>query len=225
MTVSVVIRTQNEAKWLERCLVGVLNQDHTDLEVIVVDSGSTDGTIDIAKRHPVRLLHYDGPYFPGRSLNMGAKASKGDYIAFLSAHCIPVNDKWIERLLINFMEPEVAGVYGRQEPLPDSSAIDKRDLWTVFGKERRVQLKDYFFHNANSMVRRSDWSAVPFDETLPSIEDQAWAKAMTTKCRAIIYEPHASVHHFHGIHQNLDKDRAERVVKVIQLLKDDGGAW
>ncbi len=229
MQVSVVIRTKDEADWIGRCLFAVCNQDHPNFDVIVVDSGSTDDTIGVVERFVersgVKLVHYSGKYFPGKALNMGAENTSGELIAFLSAHCIPLNDKWLERLAVCFADPEIGGVYGRQEPLPDSTDIDKRDLWTVFGKESKIQKKDYFFHNANSMVRRELWRQTPFDETLLSIEDQAWAKAIIAMGYGIQYEPHASVHHYHGIHQNLDDDRAERVVKVIDLLKKSGEIW
>lgn len=225
MNISVIIRTKNEEEWLRRCLTGVTNQDYPNVETIVVDSGSSDRTLEIVKKFDVKLLHYKGIYLPGKALNMGVTHSKGELVAFLSAHCIPLNDKWLERLAACFHDPLVAAAYGRQEPLPDSSATDKRDLWTVFGKEARIQKKDYFFHNANSMIRRDVWNKIKFDETLPSIEDQAWAKKVIALDRTILYEPHASVYHHHGIHQGLEKKRAERVVKVIDLLKRSGDPW
>ena len=111
-------------------------------------------------------------------------------------------------------------MYGRQLPLPDSHAFDKRDLWTTFGVERRVQQSDYFFHNANSMIRRADWARVGFDETISGVEDRDWARRMLARGRRIVYEPLAAVYHHHGIHQGLDPQRAERVVKVIQMIGD-----
>jgi len=83
-------------------------------------------------------------------------------VAILSGHCIPANERWLLRFSANFSKPSIAGVYGRQEPLPDSTAFDKRDLWTTFGRDRRTQRHDHFFHNANSMIRARclDGSAV-----------------------------------------------------------------
>ncbi|MEO5356723.1 MAG: glycosyltransferase [Nitrospirae bacterium YQR-1] len=222
MIASVIVRTYNEGQWIRRCLVALQNQDCEDFEIIVVDSGSTDNTIEIVNQFDVKLLRVEGRYFPGKSLNAGISNSSGRYAAILSAHCIPLNDKWLQRMLVCFAEPNIACVYGMQEPLPDSDPFDKRDLWTVFGKEKKIQKKDYFFHNANSMIKRDIWENLRFDETLPSLEDQAWAKQVINQGYYIMYEPNASVYHFHGIHQGRDEKRADRVVKVIELLKQDG---
>ncbi len=222
MEVSVIIRTKNEVAWIERVLKALMYQDYNDREIIVVDSGSTDGTQDIVRKYKeVRLLDYKGRYFPGKAINLGISNSSGRYIALLSAHCIPLNDKWIERLLVDFLEgDDIAAVYGRQEPLPDSSLFDKRDLWTVFGIEKRIQREDYFFHNANSMIRRDIWEEVKFDESLESLEDQKWAQDVTAKGYAIVYEPHASVYHYHGIHHGYNLERAKRVVNAIEKIKN-----
>ena len=71
---------------------------------------------------------------------------------------------------------EVAGVYGRQQPMSFSSDNDKRDLVTVFGLDKKTQKKDPFFHNANSMFRRDIWNEIPFDEEVTNIEDRVWGK-------------------------------------------------
>jgi glycosyltransferase involved in cell wall biosynthesis len=105
----------------------------------------------------------------------------------------------------------------RQLPLIDSHPFDKRDLWTTFGIERRVQRVDHFFHNANSMIRRSVWEVVPFDEDISGVEDRDWARRVIASGYCTAYEPLAAYHH-HGIHQGRDPARAERVVRVIQMI-------
>lgn len=225
MTISVVIRTRNEEKWLGRCLEALSHQKVSGLEVIVVDSGSTDHTLEIAKRYGCRLVQLEPDDFTyGRALNLGIRTSRKDHdhVAILSAHCIPLNDQWVERLFINFTEDEIAACYGRQEPLPDSDIFDKRDLWTTFGLDRRLQVKDFFFHNANAMIQRKVWERFPFDETLSGVEDRAWAKQVIDQGYKIVYEPEASVYHYHGIHQGRDSARCERVVKVIEWIHNGG---
>lgn len=219
--ISVVIRTKNEEQWIGRCLDAVFQQEGLEFEVIVVDNESVDDTVRIAKQFDCRLLTISEQEFSyGRSLNLGISAARQNLIAILSGHCIPAHDRWLWRLALAFAKPEVAGVYGRQEPLPDTSDLDKRDLWTAFGLERRVQTQDYFFHNANSMIRHEIWERVPFNEDLSGVEDREWAKRVLELGYKIVYEPAASVYHFHGINHGQDERRAARVVRVIELLKN-----
>lgn len=217
--ISVIIRTRNEEEWIRRCLFAITNQDYEEIEVIIVDHNSTDKTLNIAREFDCRVLTIGEDRFSfGKALNMGIKEARGEFVAVISAHCIPLNDKWLSRLQTNFTDEGVAAVYGRQEPLPGSDIFDKRDLWTTFGLERRVQTKDHFFHNANSMIRRSIWKGVRFDEDLSGVEDREWARRIIGQGYRIVYEPEASVYHHHGIHQGRDVERCKRVVKVIEWI-------
>ncbi len=221
--ISVVIRTKNEERWLGRCLTAVSLQGYSPLELILVDNASKDGTVDIAKEFGCRVLSIDDEDFSfGGALNLGIEVAKGKFIAILSGHCIPMNEKWLACLSAAFVDERIAGVYGRQEPLPDSDPFDKRDLWTTFGLERRVQRKDFLFHNANSMIRRRVWEETPFSEEISGVEDRDWAKKVLGKGYTIVYEPSASVYHYHGIHQGRNLERAERVVRVIELMNNRG---
>ena len=218
--VSVIIRTRNEETWVAPCLDMVFRQDYPDFEVIVVDNESTDHTLEILRRYPVKDVVKISRYKPGLSLNMGIRASSGALIACLSSHCIPRGTDWLAKLAAGFDEAKVAGVYGRQLPLAFSGAIDKRDLLTVFGLDRRVQVKDYFFHNANSMLRRDLWEACPFDEEASNIEDRLWGKAMIDAGHTLVYEPEAAVYHHHGINQgDSDRGRAHGVSSLLDRLE------
>jgi glycosyltransferase involved in cell wall biosynthesis len=217
--ISIVIRTKNEAHWIERCLAAIALQDVRDREIILVDNASTDGTPALARRFGCRVVNISPRAFTyGRAINVGVRAARGELVAILSGHCVPVHDRWLSTLAAPLDDPSVAGVYGRQLPLPDSHPFDKRDLWTTFGVERRVQARDFFFHNANSMIRRSVWNQLPFDEAINGVEDRDWARKVLARGYRIAYEPLAAVYHHHGIHQGLDPDRAERVVRVIQRI-------
>jgi glycosyltransferase involved in cell wall biosynthesis len=217
--ISIVIRTRNEEAWIGRCLAAIALQDRDDWEVVLVDNASTDRTRRIARRFGCRVVTIpDGDFQYSRAINLGIARARGDLVAILSGHCIPAHDRWLGTLAAPFDDQRVAGVYGRQIPLPDSHAFDKRDLWTTFGVERRLQRSDYFFHNANSMIRRRTWEEIPFDETLRGVEDREWARRVLAAGHLVAYEPLAAVHHHHGIHQGLDPERAERVVRVIQMI-------
>ena len=217
---SLVIRTKNEERWIGSCLTAVFNQTYDNFEVIIVDNNSTDRTIEKANKFPIKIVTID-EYLPGASLNVGVRASSGDFIVCLSAHCIPVNDLWLENLVTTLEENnDFAGVYGRQEPMSFTSPADKRDLILVFGLDRKIQTKDSFFHNANSIIRRSFWNEVPFDEEISNIEDRIWGQQMIDRGLKLVYEPTASVYHYHGIHQDGNPERCNNVVRIIQDMQN-----
>jgi len=220
-SISVIIRTKDEERWITQCLHGLFNQSYKDFEVIIVDNKSTDKTLEKARQFDISKIVTCEDYLPGKALNMGIREAAGDYIACLSGHCIPVNDQWLGNLLMNFNDAKVAGVYGRQEPMGFTSDSDKRDLALVFGLDRKVQLRDSFFHNANSMLRNDVWRKIPFDETVTNIEDRVWAQKALQLGHTIIYEPEARVYHYHGIHQNGDVQRCANVVKILESLRSD----
>lgn len=222
MKVSIIIRAKNEERWITSCLDAVFNQSFKDFEVILVDNKSTDMTVAKAKRFGVKVVHIDD-YLPGRALNLGIKASKGEFIASLSAHCIPKDQNWLSSLLRNFDDEGVAVVYGRQEPMSFTSDLDKRDLYIIFGLDRRVQVKDSFFHNANSMIRRSVWERIPYDETVTNIEDRVWGQKVINAGHKIVYEPESVVFHHHGIHQSMDVERCKNVIKIMESLNEENG--
>ena len=146
-------------------------------------------------------------------------------IVLLSAHCIPTDELHIQDL-VNFDDPSVAGVYGRQLPLTYSDDGDIRDLLITFGQDRRVQVKDCFFHNANSAIRRDIWEKIPFDPSVTNIEDRIWAGEVIKAGYKLIYEPEAAVFHYHGIHQTQSPTRAASTVKVLRAMdevQDDAG--
>ncbi|MBT3586374.1 MAG: glycosyltransferase family 2 protein [Halobacteriovoraceae bacterium] len=220
--ISIIIRTKNEEKWIGGCLDMVFKQDFKDFEVIVVDNNSTDHTVEKAKQYPVKIINID-KFIPGKAINDGIKESTGEFLVCLSAHCIPIQNDWLDNLLANFSDKDVAGVYGRQEPMSFSSALDKRDLLLVFGLDKKIQKKDSFFHNANSMFRRSVWEKTPFDEAATNIEDRIWGREIIKQKLTIIYEPEAGVYHYHGIHQDQNEQRCENIVKIIENLEREDG--
>jgi len=215
--VSLIIRTKNEEKWISSCLRSVFHQTYKNIEVILVDNESTDQTVTRAKEFPVKVVNIS-KFLPGKSINIGIRASSGEYLVCLSGHCIPSNNTWLEKLIYDLYDPRVAGVYGRQEPLAFTSDFDKRDLLIAFGLDKKVQIKDSFFHNANSAFRRDVWERFPFDEEVTNIEDRVWGQKVIASGMKIIYEPEASVFHWHGIHHDLNPERARKIVRIMEGL-------
>ena len=221
--VSIIIRTFNEEQWISHCLGMIFDQDFVDFEVIIVDNNSTDHTIKVVKRYPISTIINIEKFIPGKALNDGIRASSGKYIVCLSAHCVPKNKQWLSNLYRNFNDKsELAGVYGRQLPVSYTSDADKRDLLITFGRDRKVQVKDYFFHNANSMLPRTIWEKFPFDEESTNIEDRIWAKLVINAGYEIVYDPNSSVYHYHGLHQHENSSkRAKGIASILNKLDKD----
>ena len=217
LNVSVVVRTKNEEKWISRCLSAIFSQSQVDqIEVVLVDSGSTDNTIQKASRLGAKIVKIDY-YKPGFSINKGVSAASHDIICLLSAHCIPYDDLW----LYNLIEPLIASsnisaTYGRQIPVDWTNPHDLRDLAITFGQENRIQTKDTFFHNANSAFLKKTWDSYPFDDMASNIEDRLWAENLINDNKFIMYVASAKVYHWHGIHHYGNPNRALTTATVIR---------
>ena len=215
--VSIIIRTKNEERWLMSCLSAIHEQEYRDFEIIIVDNNSIDRTVSKAKQFGIKKIFNIDNYLPGKALNIGINNAEGDYIVCLSVHCIPVNSFWLGNLVSALEEDTLyAGVYGRQQPMSFSSPSDKRDLMLVFGLDRKIQVKDSFFHNANSIIKKDILDRFPFDETISNIEDRLWGNTIIDNGLKILYEPEASVYHYHGIHQNGNDERLQNIVNIIE---------
>src|SRR4030043_142331 len=103
MTTSIVIRACNEEKHIAQLLEGIARQSLKDVEIILVDSGSTDRTLAITAEYPVKVVHIQPQDFTfGYSLNQGIAQSLGELIVIVSAHVYPVYPAWLECLLAPF---------------------------------------------------------------------------------------------------------------------------
>ena len=220
--ISIIVRTKNEERWIGHCLKAIYKQDYPLFEVILVDNDSTDNTIEIAKRFPIKKIIKIEKFLPGKAINLGIRESNGNLICCISAHCVPKRNDWLTTLSKNIInKPNIGGVYGRQIPTSFTQDVDKRDLIIVFGKDKRIQEKDYFFHNANSMFRREIWEQFNFDEEVTNIEDRVWGKKLVEEGFSIIYEPDAEVFHHHGLHQGNNPKRAKGVVSIIEKIEKE----
>ena len=196
---SIVIRTFNEEKHLGNLLQAISEQEYTDYEILIVDSGSTDRTLEIAKKFPVTVLPIESRDFTfGYSLNVGCDASKGDYLIFLSAHTLPVDTQWLANMVAPFKTDSVGMVYGRQVGSIETKFSEKQDFEYLFGaSSNNSAVPVYYANNANSAVRKSLWKERHFDEYLFGLEDIEWAKYITDKGYSVHYESQAAVYHIH----------------------------
>lgn len=221
---SVVIRCKNEDQWLPDCLRSLQSQTIPPSQIILVDNSSTDNSVKIAKNYDCQVVSYPQnlQFNYSKALNIGICRARFPKVLLLSAHCILHTHECIQRFAEAFSLYSPAGVFGRQLPTQRSSAADTRDLLTVFGREAIVYRKYPFFHNAFSMISKSAWRHVPFDESINGIEDRVWSQKMCDNRQTIVYVPSACVYHEHGLNQTLNEKRAARVCKALyELHKDD----
>lgn len=220
--ISIIIRSKNEEAWIEKTLFALKNQICEDKEIILVDNGSTDKTIKIAKKFHCKIInYYTKKYNYSKALNIGIKKSKGDIIGIISAHCVPYDDYWIYNAIRNFDNPEVAGVYSKQLPTKDTVDLDLRSLFQVFRSDKIIQTNDFYFNNAASFIRKELWEAKNFDEKINGYEDLVWAKFFLKLKKKIVYEPQSKVFHFHGINHGDDQKRLTRHVSILKRLKNN----
>lgn len=203
MSVSVVIRAKNEAQYIGETLAALLQPDACAPQaIVVVDSGSTDATVDIVRSFPqVTLLQIRPEDFSyGYALNLGVAHVQSDLVATLSAHSLPVESSWLTEIARPFASPVIAGVYGRQRPRPTATLLERLGmrLTGVLSDTPRVLRDRPLFSNANGAFRRALWLEHPFDETLGGAEDIAWVRTMQERGYAIAYQPTAAVYHSHG---------------------------
>ena len=195
---SVVIRCCNEEQHIGRLLTGILQQNIKDVEIIVVDSGSTDATVSNAKRYPVKILHIQPYEFSfGRSLNIGCHAARGEFIIIASSHVYPLYEDWLERLLDPFSDPKVALVYGKQRGNETTKYSEHQVFAKWFPDESKPYQDHPFCNNANAAIRRAFWEKLPYDETLTGLEDIEWAKRALDLGYKIAYTPDAEIIHVH----------------------------
>lgn len=212
---SILIRAFNEQKHIGNLLAAIRRQRYKDYEIVLVDSGSTDRTLEIASADCDTVMHIESRNFTfGYSLNVGCENSKGEYIAIVSAHAIPRDDFWLEKLVEPFVRSTVAMVYGRHIGAQETKYSERRDFARLFDdRPRRSEAPHFYANNANSAVRRSLWREHPWDDFLTGLEDISWARHFIGKGYEVVYQPQAAVHHIHeeSWHQVYNRFRREAV--------------
>lgn len=197
--VSIVLRTYNEERYLDELLSSIHNQTNKNFEVILVDSGSTDNTINIAKKYKCKIVKIKKEKFSfGYSLNKGIEKAKGDYCLFISGHCIPVKDSWLSEMVKPFTNKNVGIVYGRQVGR-DSTKFSERMLFNTWFPNKSVPMQKHpFCNNANCVIRKELWDKYKYDKDLLGLEDVVFADHMLKNTeKYLYYNAKAIVYHIH----------------------------
>ena len=212
--ISIVIPVKNGGPWIDNCIRSIMGQSlHSKTEIIIIDSGSTDNTLELLKKYPVRLFSIPaGEFNHGLTRNFGVSHCKGKYVAFTVQDAVPADVNWLEKLFDCFSDELIAGVCGRQvvphdpnyNPLdwyrPASSPIIRRYQFTPpqsFFKLTPSEKKGVCaWDNVTAMYRKDILLGLPFEKTVFA-EDIIWAKNALLNGYAIVYNPAAQVYHYH----------------------------
>lgn len=222
--ISIVILAKNQERFIGENLKVIFNQEiNYEFEVIVIDSGSTDKTIDIVKKYPINLIQITPEEFGhGKTRNYGAQIAKGKIVVFLNADAIPKDENWLKSLIDNFKNDEkVAGVYSRIYPQADCNPLRS---WEILNennyKKRQVKyienLDGYFhmnprnkrkliaFQTISCAIRKDLLFKYPFKD-IEFGEDLEWSKRIMEKGFKIVFEPGSIVLHSHNFYSSFIK--------------------
>lgn len=220
MLVSLVIRTLDEARYLDELLHGVKQQQSSfDVECVVIDSGSTDATLEIAREHNCTITHITREEFSfGRSLNLGCEVAKGDILVFVSGHCVPANPHWLQSLCGPIVQGTAQYTYGRQLGGAESYFSEHRIFQKYFPEHSKLPQEGFFCNNANAAIARSAWEQHRFDEEVTGLEDMELAQRLCNDGGRIGYAADACVYHYHSESWRQVRRRFEREALALQKI-------
>jgi len=225
---SVLIPVKNGGPLLGEVLDAVLAQQVPwPFEVIVVDSGSTDDSVALARQRGVRVETIPAAEFGhGRTRNLLASMATGQFLVFLTQDAKPASSHWLFNMVQGCdAEPDVAGAFGPHRAHPHARHVTHCELnlhFAGFGdKLSVVRLEDrarfasdpgyrqwlHFFSSNNACIRRSVWERLPLPE-VAFAEDQTWALRAIEAGYAKAFVPDAVVFHSHdfGVWETLQRN-------------------
>lgn len=218
MKSTVLIPAKNAGSSFRAVLERLLSQQTPwPFEILVIDSGSSDGTVDLCKQYPVIRLHQIAPaeFGHGRTRNLGVSMAAGEFVAVITQDALPVDNHWLANLVAaTESRPDIAGGFGRHLPYDSASPFIKRDLQLHFdgfaSHDPIAKLDDparyeldagyrqflHFFSDNNACIRKAVWEKIPYPD-VDFAEDQIWAERVIEAGYAKIYCDAAAVYHSH----------------------------
>ncbi len=234
-SISIVMRSKDEGWAIRNTLEAIKNQDYTGkIELIVVDSGSTDGSVEIIEEFNPAIFHQIFPqsYVPGKVLNWGLDHSSNDWVVFLNADATPANNEWLSELLTAGLNCMNFGVmFSRQIPRSNCCAVFAHDYERCFGPQRESVTWDHFFSMVSCLVNKPVWAKYRFREDLQYAEDDEWSRRLKSNGFEIGFvEKSIAIHsHNYTIKQSFRRSKGDMVAltqagsmkpKSISLIYD-----
>lgn len=195
------MRSKNDGWVIESTLKAVLDQTMSNFDLVNIDSGSTDETLDVIKKYNKSgkiLTIKPEEYIPGKVLNMGIENAAGDILVFINSDATPQNPDWMEKLVEPFKDKDVAATFGQQIPRPDCTILFRKDYERAFGDGRESAKWRHFFSMAISAIRRSVWEKRKFTSEINYSEDIEWTWQIKKMGYKVIYVPQAIAMHSHN---------------------------
>lgn len=198
--VSIILRSFNEAWALHDTLPALQAQEYRDWELIAIDSGSTDGSLELLRRFAPRHLIVipSEDYNPSRVLNHGLRLASHELCLFLNADATPVDSHWIRPLVTALQHPRTAAAYSRQVARAGCRAVFAHDYERCFGPARDAAMWEHFFSMVGSGLRKDVWARRGFLESLQYSEDDEYTRWCRAQGYRIAYCPDSVVMHSHN---------------------------
>jgi rhamnosyltransferase len=207
--ISVLIPVKDGGEDLRRCLAGIAAQrSEQDVEVVVVDSGSADGSVELARSTGARVCEIPPSEFNhGATRNLAAELARGDVLVFTSQDAFASGEGWLAALTAPLAEDDsLAGTYGRQIAHLEATPPERFFMDFLYGERARTQraagihelsMETTLFSNVNSAIRAEVFARFGFVDDIIMSEDQEWSRRVLLAGYALRYVPEAAVHHSH----------------------------
>lgn len=196
--VSIIMRSKNSDWVIDRALAALFSQTYQDFDLTVVDSGSTDRTLEIVRQYPCRLMEIAaGDYVPGTVLNSAIEQTSGELVVFQNSDSVPLSPHSLAKLIAAFDDPSVQAAFGRQLPRPEAEDWVRRDYQTSFPAEGAAP-PWLTLSLPLAGFRRSAWQMHRFYEDAWASEDTEWGHWASAHGLRVQYVPEAIVMHSHN---------------------------
>lgn len=197
-SLAVLVRARNEAQHLPKLIEGLAKQTVAASEIILVDSGSTDATVEIASSAGWKIIHLDPQDFTfGKSLNTGFEHCTSEIVVIISAHVYPTRKDYLEVITRQVTPSGMTIAYGRQVGDERTKFSEKVLMSKWFPSERIPDQGHAFTNNANACVPRALWEKLRYNEALTGLEDIDFSMRVLALGGSIVYEEEAEIVHVH----------------------------